>query len=226
MVRLVFIFSFLIISNCLNAQITISRDSSSTFQYNNGWVREGFGHASVRYCNGAKCNGSIIDTLQNGQVVHKGFYVNGQLHGIVFDYFDNGQLWMFGQLDTGKRVGIWIHYYESGNIESELTYTKKSKSPLNSKHYFENGKVHWVSNRDTINHTLTEFVFNEKGDTVSAHIPIDIEKRIYHLWKKNDSGKLIEDGLYQDDVLNLKWKKIGVWKWYDENGILIRTEEY
>jgi antitoxin component YwqK of YwqJK toxin-antitoxin module len=208
-----------------NKDSLISVDFSSYLNSRNGWVYESPGGLANRYCNGFKCNGEIIDTLFNGKIIHKAFYVEGKPHGIVTYFYPNGEVKSIGKCDNGTRVGIWNFYFENGNIESEITYDPTLPEPKKWIDYYENGNIESKFEYNDEGIPLYHYDCNEKGDTAFAYFPIDFENFVYEFYERHANGQVKETG-QQKFIESQGWVKIGTWRWFDENGILTKEINY
>ena len=86
-------------------------------------------------------NDYIEEYYSNGQVMHKGLYINGKRYGLwesyyengkldykttyvngnrngLSEYYKNGQLWIKGTYVNEKKYGLWEYYDDDGKIES------------------------------------------------------------------------------------------------------------
>ncbi len=177
-----------------------------------------------RYCNGQKCNGIVIDTFENGKIKFKSFYNNGQLDGIETGYFQNGNIRAIEKYDMGKFIGTWFYYYENGNINAEYNYEYSNDKSSKSITYYLNGIIETKEEFTKDFDLLYYYSFNEKGDTTYKCIPIDFKKKIYEFISYYDNGLIEYSGQIQEKTEEGQ-KKIGIWKWYDEKGQLIKEEK-
>ncbi len=112
---------------------------------------------------------------------------------------------------TGKRVDGFYRYYEKG-VTEPFTGILFSNHPNGQVHSWQNfidgiGQGEWINYYDNGN-------FREIGNYNQNRVEGPIEK--YHR-----NGQLQAKGTYKE------WRiKTGEWKYYDESGKLIRTENY
>jgi len=179
---------------------------------------------NIRYCNGQKCNGIITDTFDNGQIQHKGFYIDGKLNGSYVYYYSNGNISSSGTCDTGKNVGTWHYYYENGNLGAEYIYYKNTQKTIKSTTYHKNGKVETKEELTEDLRSLHYYEFNEKGDTIYKFEPLDLKNRLFGFISYYDNGQIEYSGQIQE--MSPGQKNVGVWKWFDMTGALTKEINY
>lgn len=176
-----------------------------------------------QYCNGDRCNGFIEEYYLNGQLKHSGFYENGQiLNGQSLDYYENGKPEQIGQLKDSNRVNQWIWYTEDGFVETICQYDSLGRTVMELS-FYENGNVmdYQLVQNDSACLKLGLF-FYETGELEKHYnqplCKSENERRVYREYYKN--GELKLKGQY------LNRKKNGLFEYFDNNGVLIKTEEY
>ena len=60
----------------------------------------------------------------NGNLTHKGSYLNGERHGPWEGYWKNGNLMHKGSYINGAKIGFWIWGCSDGLIEEISFYAK------------------------------------------------------------------------------------------------------
>jgi antitoxin component YwqK of YwqJK toxin-antitoxin module len=225
------LLSYCLFANCLSAQkltafsITISdtvinEDYGILYyeQYN-----QLIGGSQKRFCKTNTCNGAIEDTYPNGNIIHKGYYVEGVLKQYKNYYPDgtlerdfkitslakcelstfhkNGKLRSRGFYHNGK-IYIYEEFFENGNPEYYEEYDKSFIYYTLTKSYFENGKPESV-----LQITDTKKLFFEK-------------REFFENGQVKEQGKLIFNKSYQD------YQKHGIWLYYDEGGKIINETDY
>lgn len=181
------------------------------------------GNDSVRQHEGYAVRGLITDKYANGQTLHKGYYLDGQLRTYT-NYYPSGK--MERQFKALSDVEYKLtKYYENSIIKSEVIVEKKSV-------------VSWIDNYENGNLELEEIYFGgtnllksrktgyENGNMESELISINKKKNLY--WEKNyhSNGKIANEGEKRYDENLLGYLKTGKWKVYNENGELIKEERY
>jgi antitoxin component YwqK of YwqJK toxin-antitoxin module len=202
-----------------------SLDFSDLINSRNGSVYKSINEPAHRYCNGVRCNGEITDTFDNGKIKHKAFYINGSQHGEVTVFHSNGKVKSIGKCENGARIGTWQFFFETGNIEAEIIFDPRLREPKKWIDYYENGVIQSKFEFNDQGIPLYHFEFNEKGDTTFAYYPVDFDNLIFDFFEFHSNGHIKEKGR-QKYKENDGWVKIGEWKWFDENGKLIKEIIY
>ncbi|MDE0771025.1 MAG: hypothetical protein OSB25_02315 [Salibacteraceae bacterium] len=178
---------------------------------------------SIRTCEEKPCAGHVEDFYTSGQVLHKGFYLNGQLQSFK-NFFPNGQIERkFGIVDENHcklqvfyksgakksevkygygNVKEWVDYYENGNVEYEEKFDKSYEFVIFRDSYYENGNAQ------------TTMKFENKKDHTYF-------KKEYH-----EDGTMAAEGLIHFFALIADYRKIDEWKVYNKGGKHIKTEAY
>lgn len=178
---------------------------------------------SVRTCDEKPCAGHVEDFYTTGQVLHKGFYVKGQLQSFK-NFFPNGQIERkLGIVDENRsklqvfyksgskksevkygygNVKEWVDYYENGNVEYEERFDKSFEFVIFRDSYYENGNPQ------------TTMKFENKKDHTYF-------KKEYH-----EDGTMAAEGLIHFFALIGDYRKIDEWKVYDKAGKHIKIEAY
>ncbi len=194
--------------------------------FKNGWRHTMSGY-SYRMCDGKRCEGSIVDTFDNGQVRHVGFYIDGDLDGEVVDYYENGRIERIGTYEKGRKCGTYQYYYESGQLCYE-TYRPKDwrmEEAQKSVEYFEDGNIECKEEYSGDYKLLYSYYFNENRDTSSINRPLDFDKQIYEYVDFHDNGKRKSVEIRQY-IEGEGWKNTGSWLFFDENGKLEKVIDY
>lgn len=181
------------------------------------------GGDSVRTCDGYACRGWKEDEYVNDQLLHKGYYVDGQLK-IYKNYYPDGTLErefkVVSQLESKMKK-----FYPNGELKSEVTY--HGESSIEWTDYYRNGQVKYYEKYDDGRnyHKLRE-AYQKDGTPKEKFEMVDEgEKRFIHK-KYHENGELKFKGelKYNDNLFDLQ--KHGEWKYFDKNGELERTETY
>ena len=167
--------------------------------------------------------GWVKDFYPNGNLLHKGYYTDGQLK-IYKNYFPSGQIER--QFRTADNLKSTMEkYYENGTMKSKVTY--KSSDPLKWKDFYPSGNMEYMEEYNkSLEYYLSRQSFFESGQLETN---LDLEKpskKLYISQEFNKDGKLLEQGCLAYSRNSMDYIKIGKWIIYDEEGKLIREEQY
>lgn len=176
-----------------------------------------------QYCNGDGCNGFIEEYYLNGKLKHSGFYENGQiLNGQNLDFYKNGKPEQVGQLKTGRRIGQWIWYTKDGFVEAIYQYDSLGRTVMELS-FHENGKImdyQLVENDSSCLKLMNTYYETGELNTHYFQPECDNGNEIRILKEYYKNGQLKLNGQY------LNRKKNGLFEYYDNKGVLIKTEKY
>ena len=71
------------------------------------------------------------DYWSNGNLMHKGNYVDGKENGYWESYWSNGNLDYKGNYVDGKEHGYWEEYWSNGNLDYKGFYDMGNKVDYN-----------------------------------------------------------------------------------------------
>lgn len=178
---------------------------------------------SVRRCGDSKCNGWVEDYYENGQLMHRGYYNLGHLT-LFKNYYPDGTLERsFKCIDDYKSV--LKTYYPSGSPRSEVKY--QGSDAMKWTDYYANGNMEYQEVYDRKLEFFTErSSYYENGQPENLLV---LEKKKDHLYTEtvyHPNGQIKEQGAvqYYDELMD--YIRIKVWKVYDENGTLIKEQDY
>ncbi len=181
------------------------------------------GGSEVRNNGGYAAQGWIEDYYDNGKLLHKGYYVEGQLKvyknfypdGILEREFksaglSNGELTTFYKSGKIKSKSLcaetfilkYEEFYENGQLEYLEEYDKKGEYYIRTQNYFENGKP--------------ESILELK----------DPKKLVYTKIEYHENGNVKEQGAVYYSRSAGDYYKAEIWKEFDENGKLIKEVAY
>jgi antitoxin component YwqK of YwqJK toxin-antitoxin module len=166
---------------------------------------------------GYATQGWIEDFYPDGKILHKGYYIDGQLKAYK-NYYPNGQLEReFKMIDLAK-CGLSV-YYEHGLARSLITYF--SKNAIKEEDYFSDGQLEYIEEYDKkCIYYLQRKFFNISGKPTSTLELIDAKKLIYSSKEYFDAGNIKEEGQMIFNQGMGDYQKNGKWKYYLEDGKL------
>jgi len=86
-------------------------------------------------------NGEFKKWWDNGQLLKKATYVNGNLHGEYKEWWSNGQLTFYAPYINGKLHGEHKRWYPNGQLHLQITYVN-GLIHGEYKEWYENGQPH------------------------------------------------------------------------------------
>lgn len=179
---------------------------------------------SMRYDKkGYSAQGWIDDLYESGKLLHKGFYVDGQLRAFK-NYYENGQQERTFRMIDYKHSEMLL-FYPDGKLKSQIHYY--GGSPQKEIDYYANGNIETVEESFGDNdYLIKRNNFYENGTAQLLFELIDKKKKLYQHKEFYENGKLKEEGqekFYKD---RNDYLKEGEWKKYDSSGNLIKSEKY
>lgn len=166
---------------------------------------------------GYALQGWMEDYYSNGQVAHKGYYIDGQLKAFK-NYYPNGQLEREFKMTDLSKSGMTI-YYQDGKLKSAIVYV--DKIPIKEEDYFPTGQLEYIEEYDKRGeYYIQRKFYSQNGKPTSVLELTDPKKKIYSSKEYYDNGNLKEEGpmIYNQGMGD--YQKNGKWKFYVENGTL------
>ncbi|MCU0434489.1 MAG: hypothetical protein MUC87_13630 [Bacteroidia bacterium] len=163
------------------------------------------------------------DYYSNGQLLHEGFYVEGQLR-IYKNYFESGKLERNFRHTDNNRCQMTI-YYENGQIRSDIIYYQGE--PETTYEYFEDGSPEFIEENAKKNeYPVIRKFYYAKNSPQSLLELTDKKKLRYSYVSYYENGKVEEEGTMQFNAEVSDVMKEGSWKVYDEQGKLVAVQEF
>lgn len=178
---------------------------------------------STRLCKGKPCDGHITDKYLNGNPLHKGTYINGKLVNFK-NFYPDGQVERKYSIVDENRTKLQV-YYPDGQVKAEGRYIFGSVKEWTD--YYPNGQVEY---HEKFNGSMDLIVkMEEFYESGKPQMIMEFEKKGKKIYKKTEyfeNGKVKEQGLvhYYEEIGD--YRKMDVWKIYNEKGKLIKTENY
>ena len=181
------------------------------------------GGDSIRNCKGYACSGYVEDYYTNGQLLHKGYYVNGQLTNYK-NYYPNGNKERYYRhIDLNKSK--MTKYYSDGTMKSEVVYF--GTNPIKWEDYYPNGELEYEEQYDK------SYMFYKKKNSYykngQPQSLLELEKKKKMLYSKKEyfeNGQLKVEGPIRYNTARFDYQKIGKWKIYNENGELVKEQKW
>jgi antitoxin component YwqK of YwqJK toxin-antitoxin module len=182
------------------------------------------GGDSIRYNNaGYNLQGWQEDYYMNGNLLHKGFYVDGQIK-VFKNYFESGQIERSIQISDPARCSVDI-YYPSGTVRTQILYF--SGNAQNEYSFFPNGNKASVVEKDKeAQYIYRSSRYYENGNPATEFSLIDKKAKKYSAKEFYENGKVKVEGysLYKPETKD--YQKEGDWTYYNEKGQTVKKEKY
>ena len=178
---------------------------------------------STRIEEGYAINGWREDKYTNGNLLHKGYYIDGQLK-VYKNFYPNGNIERnFKAIDT-FRSKLTL-YYSNGNIKSKISYS--GDFPMEWIDYYENGNISYYEkfNNDKLTHSSKVFYF-ENGEKQEELVINNKKKKLYLKTEYFQDGNIKLKGHLKYDKVKYDYVKYGTWHHYDENGGNHKKDSY
>ncbi|MBK9759352.1 MAG: hypothetical protein IPO90_05100 [Flavobacteriales bacterium] len=181
------------------------------------------GGDSVRFCDGSPCTGWVEDHYPNGQLLHRGYYKDGQL--LVYkNYHVAGKLEREFKVTSDTKC-LLRTYHDNGNVRSEVDYV--SGDALHYTDHYPNGQLRYEEQKHPEDPYYTMMdLFAEDGKPISTLHIIDKRKVIFEQKEYWPSGVVRIAGRSQFNPRRFDSQRIGEWTYYTEQGIVDSTERY
>jgi antitoxin component YwqK of YwqJK toxin-antitoxin module len=178
---------------------------------------------SVRLCSGYACQGWVEDHYENGQLLHKGYYLDGQLK-VYKNYFPNGKIEREFKAVDAYRASMKL-YYPSGTMKSSVNYQDGVAQEWTD--YHENGQMsfHEEYHKSLTYHVEKKHFFSDGTIEYSLTLS-DKKKLIYDLKEYHKPNVLKSEGKMKFSASINDYIKDGKWLYYNESGSPVREEQY
>lgn len=217
--------------------------------FTNGKLKEETNHSS-RIFQGGNLEGERQSYYENGGLKELLSYSGGKKHGNYLEYYLNGQIKTSGIFSKGVKVGLWKSFYESGTIFSLADFSNKKdiedygRFHIGYKEYYENGNLQ-AEGAYSVDPYEFHFSQEKKSNYYKWYYPNGVlgmegqylsGERISEWREYYPNGTLKMVGSYVDEKLRKKRemesynypdrKKMGDWIFYNEDGDIIKKENY
>lgn len=181
------------------------------------------GGDSIRKNGVYACSGWFEDAYMSGQILHKGYYVSGQLQSYK-NYYPNGKLERdFSSLDN--MFGEAKLYYSTGQMKSHIKYTEGN--PKQWTDYYEDGKVQY---EEKMNKSMEYYEYQKyyypSGALQKVTQLTDKKKLDFTYTEYYEDGKIKVEGMRIYNKEGSTFYDHGEWKYYDQSGNKTKTEKF
>ena len=176
---------------------------------------------SVRMENGYAVNNWKEDFYADGAMLHRGYYIDGQLK-VYKNYYPNGQLEREFKNIDGFR-SLLKKYYSDGTLKSEVKYMESSA--LLWIDYYTNGKMEFYEEyHKSFLYHIAKRSYYESGQAESLLERVKKLDFTQNDFYKDGTNKIV--GTLSYDMTSYDYYRTGKWMYYDEGGKAIKEELY
>ena len=178
---------------------------------------------STRMCSGYACNGWVTDKYDNGNIIHKGYYVDGQLK-VYKNFYPDGTLEReFKGVNTFSALSKL--FYPTGTIKSEVKYVEAT--PMIWSDYYENGQLEYYEEyHKSFDYHIAKRSYYKDGKPESLFEMVNKKKLEYTQNDFYSAGAKKLEGVLIYDKKIYDYRKIGTWKFYTESGSVEKKESF
>lgn len=181
------------------------------------------GEDTVRNVNGYAANGFVKDFYITGQLLHKGFYVEGQLK-VYRNFFPDGTVERNFRLIDTKKSKMDI-YYKDGTLKSKITYINSEAQSWED--YYPNGTLEFIEVYDKdIQYYIEKANYYKDGSPENTLVLENKKKLIYTQTYFHENGKIKKMGQMKFLKMEFDYQNIGTWIEYDNTGRAIKEIKY
>lgn len=178
---------------------------------------------SVRLCNGYDCEGWVTDNYEDGTVIHKGFYEDGQLK-IYKNFYPDGTLEREFKTIDNYRCTL-KKYFPDGKVKSEVRYLHGT--PQIWSDFYKNGnQKYYEEYHKSLTYHIEKKSFFENGTPEDELVLVHKKKLNYDKNEYHDNGQVKVDGEMKFSEESYDYIKTGTWKYFNESGAIKKELTY
>ena len=183
------------------------------------------GGDSVRVCDGYGCEGWIEDYYSTGELLHKGYYEEGQLK-IFKNYYKNGK--MERQFKSFDNVRSSLKtYYSNEVVRNDIIY--KYGYQFKRDDYLNDDKhtlVYQEEYHKSSDYFLVKRSYYDSGKLKASFELINAKKKVFSDMAFYETGNKKLDGKHKYDDNLFDYVKIGKWTFFDSKGDTSKEQIY
>lgn len=182
------------------------------------------GGDSVRMdANGYAADGWREDFYTDGTMLHRGYYIEGQLK-VYKNYYPNSQLEREFKSIDGFRSQVTL-YYPDGTVKSTVKYVEGAALVWTD--FYPNGKMEYYEEYSkSFTYHIAKKSFYKNGQAESLFILVNKKKLGYTQDDYYNSGSQKVKGTLSYDKKMYDYYRTGTWMYYDEGGAVTKKETY
>lgn len=182
---------------------------------------EVLGGDSIKYNKqGYNIQGWNEEYYQNGNILHKGYYVDGKIK-IFKNYYENGQLER-SFISPDPLHAILNLYFENGQPRQRITYY--DGKPQKVYEYYESGLPKLAEEKEkNLKYAISRKEWFIGGQLFKELEMTDLKEKHFKASEYYPNGQLKEQGQYRLSSDGLSLEKTGNWQYFDEKGKKIKS---
>ena len=181
------------------------------------------GSDTVRNVKGYAANGFVKDFYITGQLLHKGFYVDGKLK-VYRNFFPDGTVERNFRMIDIKKSKMDI-YYKDGTLKSKITYINSEAQSWQD--YYPNGLLEFVEvYNKNIQYYIEKANYFEDGSPENTLVLENKKKLIYTQTYFYENGQVKKVGQMKYLMAEYDYQNIGTWIEFDNAGKAIKEIKY
>ena len=175
------------------------------------------GGDSMRYDpKGYSASGWYEDYWESGQMLHRGYYVEGHLK-FYKNFYEHGQLEREFKSEFNK--ASMVIYYPNGKFRAQIDYVNGNS--VKETDYYDNGQIEFSEEYDNKGVYISRNFFYENGKPQSSLAIADGKKGIFDSKEYFENGNIKEQGQLHYNKGISDFQKEGKWQEYNAAGKLI-----
>jgi antitoxin component YwqK of YwqJK toxin-antitoxin module len=178
------------------------------------------GGDSVRYDKkGYSASGWYEDYYDGGQVLHKGYYVEGHLK-VYKNFYEHGQLEREFKSEFNKAT--LSTFFGNGKPHAQIEYL--AGNVIKETDYFENGQIEFTEEYDKDGVYIKREFYYENGKPQSILALVDAKKKLFSSKEYFVNGNIKEEGQIHYSKAIGDFQKEGKWLVYNEQGKVVAEQ--
>lgn len=190
-------------------------DSLGEISFYNKFTPALSGDSLRLFPNGEKWQGWKEDFYKNGNLLHKGFYKDGQLE-LFKNFWENGKIERVMAVIDSTHSNLEV-YYDSGNQRRQVVYYKAKIKRLSV--FYPNNLLKQTEEYDEgTGMLLKKKTWFANGQIASELVLQDLKSKKYKLTSYHSNGKLAETGIQYPSKKGEGFVRSGNWTIQDSTG--------
>ncbi|NQY08714.1 MAG: hypothetical protein HRT71_04265 [Flavobacteriales bacterium] len=183
------------------------------------------GGDSIRNCDGYGCDGWVEDFYSTGEILHKGYYENGEVTTYK-NYYKNGnverQFKSFDDIKSSMKT-----YFPEDVIKTEIAY--KYGYQFKRDDYLNNGAhtlVYQEEYHKSGDYFLLKKSYFDSGKLKASFELTNAKKKLFSDMSFYETGSTKLEGKHKYDDSIFEYVKIGKWTFFNDKGDPSKEQTY